>query len=459
MTKPIKIDEIYEMKITGLSHAGEGIGRIKNFAVFVANAIPGEEVLVKITEVKKNFGKGQLQEILISSQDRVEASCEWFSNCGGCQLQHIKYPRQIELKRQMVEDALKKIGSLENVQVLPTLGMDNPWRYRNKGVFQVGEGAEGIRLGFYEPGSYDFVPGKESFLFSEKVNDLVHFIEEKLNLHKIKAFDRKTQKGYLRNVMVRESKATGEIMVVFVTNNNEWLLEPVAEEIVSQFPEVVSIYQNINQGKSPHILGRVDRLVRGKAVIQDNLGDFIFNISPQSFFQVNNLQAHVLYAKAFEYAQLTGCETVIDAYCGIGTITLFMAQKAHKAIGIEIVEAAIKDAEENARINGVKNTEFIIGKAEEWLPQWVGEGGRADVIVVDPPRKGCAPETLEAIVEAKPERVVYVSCNPATLARDLKYLVAQGYKVQEVQPVDMFPQTAHVECVILMQNCGSKGEK
>lgn len=458
MTKPINIDEVYQMEVSGLSHEGAGIGRINNFAVFVDKAIPGEEVLVKITEVKKNFGKGELIEILIPSEDRIEATCTWFNNCGGCQLQHIKYSRQLELKRQMVEDALKKIGNLEN-EVLPTLGMDNPWRYRNKGVFQVGEGAEGIRLGFYEQGSYDFVPGKESFLFSEGVNSLVQLLEEKLNLHNIKPFDRKSQKGYLRNVMVRESKSTGEIMVVFITAQEKWLLDKVVEKVVSQFPMVVSVYQNINKGKSPHILGREDRLIQGKAVIQDTIGDFIFNISPQSFFQVNNVQANVLYKKALEYAQLTGKETIIDGYCGIGTITLFMARQAKKAIGIEIVADAIKDAEENAKINGVKNTEFILGKVEQWLPQWVKEGGSADVIVVDPPRKGCAPETLEAIAKVKPQRIVYVSCNPATLARDLKYLVEERYGVEEVQPVDMFPQTGHVECVILMQRSGLEDGK
>lgn len=453
-SKPVSLGESYEIEITGLSHQGEGIGRVNNFAVFIPGAIPQEKVKVKIKELKKNLARAELEKIITPAPSRVKIACPWANMCGGCDLQHISYEQQLELKRKMVSDTLTKLGDI-NLPVLPVLGMDYPWRYRNKGNFHVAEIKGEIQLGFYKPGSYELVPARESLLFSSVVNKLVSYLEEKLTFHDVKAYNPRTGQGYLINILIRESKATGEIMLVFITSEKQWKLELILDSIQGVFPQVVSIYHNVN--KNPRtILGRYFNLLRGQAFIKDTIGSLVFKISPESFFQVNNLQTEVLYAKTLDFAALTGRETVLDAYCGIGTISLFLAEKAEKVIGIEVIAGAIKDAQENAKLNGINNTEFIVDKVENWLPQWVKEGGKADVIVVDPPRKGCAPETLEAIVEVEPERVVYVSCNPATLTRDLKYLVEHGYEVKEVQPVDMFPQTSHVECIVLIKRAESR---
>ncbi|KJS88246.1 MAG: hypothetical protein JM58_01420 [Peptococcaceae bacterium BICA1-8] len=448
--KPIILGENYELTITGLSHQGEGVGRVNNFAVFVPGAIPGEKVSVKISGIRKNFAQGKLEEILEPTPFRVDAPCHYAERCGGCQLQHISYEKQLELKAQQVKDALLKLGGID-VAVEPTLGMVYPWRYRNKGHFHLEKLAGEVSLGFYEPGSHDFIPAKASLLFSSVVNRLLSYLEEQLTLAGISVYKRDTGQGYLRNIMVRESRATGEIMVIFITSADAWQLNEVVESLKAVFPQIRSVYHNINKGTKPVILGDKFKLVWGHAFLQDTIGSYVFNISPQSFFQVNNEQARVLYEKALEYAGLSRKETVIDAYCGIGSIAIYVASQAKRVIGIEVVEEAIKDARENAKLNKINNTEFITGKAEQWLPQWVKGGVRANVIIVDPPRKGCAPETLEAIVKVSPNRVVYVSCNPATLARDLKYLVENGYEVEKVQPIDLFPQTSHVETVVCLQ--------
>lgn len=447
--KPVNIGQEYEIVITGFSHQGEGIGRINNFAVFVPGAIPGETITVEIVEVKKNFAKGKTKAISLPHATRVVTPCIYADSCGGCQLQHIGYQKQLALKGQIVLDALERLGGIK-VQVEPTIGMDYPWRYRNKGHFQVVKEGGKVTLGFFAQDSFDVIPASKCRLFSKVINKLVVYLEEQLTLCGLEIYNRKTKQGYLRNIMVKESRLTGEIMIIFITNDGKWRLEKMITPLIETFPQVVSIYQNINKNSHSVVLGKEFKLIRGQAYLQDAIGPYIFNISPQSFFQINNSQAKKLYDKAVEFARLTGKEKVIDAYCGTGSIAIYMAGQAKKVMGIETVEAAINDARENAQLNGIKNTEFIVAKAEEWLPQWVQKGGQGDVIVVDPPRKGCAPEVLEAIVKAEPSRVVYISCNPATLARDLRYLVSQGYEVREVQPVDMFPQTVHVECVALM---------
>jgi len=448
--KPVIPGVIYELTITGLSHQGEGVGRVNNFAIFVPGAIPGEKVKVKISGIRKNFAQGKLEKIIESVPFRVEAPCVYAEKCGGCQLQHISYEKQLELKAQQVKDALFKLGGID-VAVELALGMEYPWRYRNKGHFQIEKVDGEVCLGFYEPGSHDFIPAKGSLLFSSVVNKLLSYLEEQLTLAGVSVYKRNTGEGYLRNIMVRESRAFGELMVIFVTSADTWKLNEIVESLKAVFPQIRSIFHNVNKSTKPIILGEKFKLIWGQAFIQDTIGQYIFKISPQSFFQINNEQARILYEKALEYANLSRIETVIDAYCGIGSIAIYAASQAKEVIGIEVVEEAIKDARENAKLNKINNTEFIVGKAEEWLPHWVKGGGKADVIIIDPPRKGCAPETLKAIVEVSPDRVVYVSCNPATLARDLKYLVANGYETEKVQPVDLFPQSSHVECVVLIE--------
>lgn len=440
---PVQTGENYEIVIDDFSHAGEGIGRVNNFAIFVKGALPGERVEVKIEQVKKKFARGTIEKIITISPDRINLICPVADRCGGCQLQHLSYEKQLKMKEKRVAEILSKIGGID-VQVLPTLGMENPFYYRNKGQFHVDEINGEIALGFYENKTNNLIPTTDCWLFSAQYTKLVKYIEEKLNHLDIKI------KGYLRNIVLRESKSSGEMMLIFVTRTKEWKLTKLIDKLIADFPKVVSIYQNINTSGNPVVLGKAFKLIYGKSTIHDSIGNLNFAISPQSFFQVNNLQTEILYKKALEYADLTGTETVIDAYSGIGTISLFLAPKAQKVYGIEIIAQAVEDAQKNAQLNTIENVEFIKAKAETWLTNWVKQGNKPNLVVVDPPRKGCHPDTLKAIITAQPKKIIYISCNPATLARDLKYLVDQGYQVQEVQPVDMFPMSAHVEVVTLL---------
>lgn len=447
--KPVSTGEVHETSITGFNQKGEGIGRVDGLAVFVPGAIPGEKVLVRITQVRQNFARGKLEKITASSPDRFESPCPRAGTCGGCQLQHISYDKQLALKRELVAETLKRIGHIEH-PVLPVLGMDVPWRYRNKGQFHLRKIDDRVCFGFFEPGSHHFIPARDCLLFSTAVNDLLSYLEDQLTAVGVEVFDAKTGEGCLRNVVIRESKATGEMMVILVTAHDRWKLKDLADDIVKAFPQVVSIYQNINRKAPPVVLGIHFKLLKGRAVIKDTIGHLSFDISPRSFFQVNSLQTQVLYQVVLDCAGLTGRETVVDAYCGVGTIALFLANRARKVYGVEMVADAVRDAEENARLNGIENARFIAGRVEDWVRRAAEQGGKVDVLVVDPPRRGLSPDFLQAVSELRPPRMIYVSCNPSTLARDLRYLVEQGYGLTCVQPVDMFPQTGHVECVTLM---------
>lgn len=445
-------DKIIEIDIDGYSHQGAGIGRIENLAIFIEGAIPGEKVKARITETKKNFLKGNLLEVLIPSLHRTEAPCPVFTSCGGCQLQHISYEKQLDLKTQMVKDMLIRLGKLTEVKVLATIGMEKPWHYRNKGHFQVETRNGKLVLGFYGASSYELVPAHHCLLFSPKVTEIIRDLEELLNQYKIEGYNRKTARGYLRNIMIRESKATGEVLLVFVTKDKRTAsLTEICTSLTKKYPQIVSLWQNINTTTESMLLGNVSILIAGQEYIKDKIGQFEYQISPQSFFQINPVQTEVLYSKAKEYAGLTGQEIVLDAYCGIGTIGLFLSSSAQKIIGIEVVKEAIEDAKTNALLNQAANTEFLVGQVEIELPRLVQQGFKPDVVIVDPPRKGCDPKTLEAILQVMSTKIVYVSCDPATLARDLRVLVNGGYRVVEVQPVDMFPQTGHVECVVLIE--------
>lgn len=444
-------NEHIELLITGYSHDGAGVGRYQGQVVFVPGAIRGETVLVSITAQKKGILHGKLQEIIKPSPERVKPVCSAYESCGGCQLQHLSYSAQLCMKEQTVRDALKRIGGLPAVEVQPVLGMKEPWAYRNKGHFRVGRYKDRIRLGFVEEGSHNLVQMHCHYLFSSRVTELLAFLEDLLTAYEFKVH---TDEGKgLRYILVRESRNSGEILLVFVhTGGITEKIRTIAREICRQFPEVSGICENINTENKGLVLGKETLLIEGKGTIEDRIGPFIFTISPASFFQVNNTQTEVLYNKALEYAGLTGRERVVDAYCGIGTISLFLAQKAEKVIGIESVPEAVEDARKNAARNGITNVEFQLGQAEKLMPELVRNGLKPEVIVVDPPRKGCDRMLLDSIAEVRPERVVYVSCNPSTLARDLRYLAEQGYETKEVQPVDMFPQTAHTESVCLLEH-------
>lgn len=448
---PVQRNQVVELNIHGLGHTGEGVGKYEGFTVFVPGALPGETVKAKITKVQKTYSNGRLLDIVSGTPDRAEAPCPIFDKCGGCHLQHMSYEAQLRYKRQSVVDAMERIGKLENVKVHETLGMENPWEYRNKAQVPLGEIDGRLAVGFYAPRSHDIIEMESCGIQHPYNDDIVHTTKEIMQELGIKHYDEESGRGLVRHIIGRVGFHTGETMVVLVTNGRKI---PNGDVLVSRLqqrvPHLVSIVQNINTESTNVIFGDETLILWGKDTITDTIGDIKFDISARSFFQVNPIQTEVLYAKALEYAKLTGDETVIDAYCGIGTISLFLAQKAKAVYGVEIVPEAIEDARKNAQLNGMENVQFAVGEAEVVIPEWYSRGIKADVMVVDPPRKGCDEKLLATIAEMKPERVVYVSCNPGTLARDLRYLEDNGYKTVEVQPVDMFPHTFHVECCSLL---------
>ena len=446
--KPVQLEESYELIINSYSHQGEGIGRVNNFTIFVPEAILGERVRVKISEVKKNFARSRLKEIISSSPHRIKPLCPVYHLCGGCHLQHIAYEKQLEMKKGIVENALERIGN-QNIKALPTIGMKDPWRYRNKGYFHVSQEKGIIRLGFYKAGSYDFVPASGCVLFSSRINRLVSYLEDQLSLQKVTVYNSKTGGGSLRNILMRESGSTGEIMIVFITKEDNLVFDQnILNDLVRTFPQVISIYQNISRSPKAVLLGKDFRLLKGELDLEDAIGPYKFEISPQSFFQVNAAQAEILNEKVLEYANLSGEEVVIDSYCGTATISIYVAKQAKKVYGIEVEKNAVRDAKINCELNGISNLKLFTGKAEEWLCKWRRIGEEVHLFIVDPPRGGCSSKVLKGIIKIKPKKIIYVSCDPVTLARDLKYLTKDGnYKLKKVLPIDMFPQTGHIECI------------
>ncbi len=450
-TVPVRPGQEIELEVTGLGHSGEGVARYEGFTVFVPGGIPGDRLDAKVTLVKKNYARAAVVRVVDPSSDRVAPPCPVVGECGGCQLQHMAYEAQLRHKRQQVADALERIGRLAGVTVHPTLGMDEPWRYRNKAQFPFGEWSGRVIAGFFAPGTHRIVDIDQCEIQHPLGNRIMREVKELATRFGVPIYDEKTHRGVLRHVLARVGRGTGEAMAVLVTNGPQLPHgRKIAEELMRRVPGLVSVVQNINPERTNVILGRKSRLLAGRDRIYDVIDELKFAISPVSFFQVNPVQTEVLYGKALEYAGLTGAETVIDVYCGIGTISLFLARRARQVIGIEVVEQAVEDARANAELNGIGNARFIAGDAAVEMPRLASEGTRADVIVVDPPRKGCEEPVLRAMAEMGPERIVYVSCNPATLARDLGILAELGYRTPEVQPVDMFPHTAHVECCALV---------
>lgn len=507
---PVSKNEETVIEIIGMNHDGEGVGRANGYTLFVQGALPGETVRVRVMKTKKQYGYAKLLEIVKASPDRVSAPCPIYDQCGGCQIQHMSYAGQLAWKRQLVVDNLQRIGKLNvmvedaetlasNVQedeesakqrvqndasvgeaneaqmigsnrirlrlegvmneedtehairVLPTMGMDDPWRYRNKAQVPIGVTEGGLVGGFYAKGSHRIIDMESCLIQHEHNDEVVAKVKEIGSHFGISAYNEETGRGLLRHVVVKKAFRTGEMMLVLVTNGrdipykDEWI-----GSIREAIPHVASICQNVNKKQTNVIFGDETRVLWGRDVIYDYIGDVQFAISARSFYQVNPVQTEVLYGKTVEYAGLSGKETVIDAYCGIGTISLFLAQHADQVYGVEIVPEAIEDARSNALLNDMKNVKFEVGASEDVIPRWKEQGIEADVIVVDPPRKGCDPRLLETILEMKPERVVYVSCNPSTLARDLRVLEDGGYRTVEVTPVDMFPHTVHVESVAML---------
>ncbi|MDD4238729.1 MAG: 23S rRNA (uracil(1939)-C(5))-methyltransferase RlmD [Desulfotomaculaceae bacterium] len=452
----IRTGERVEVHITGITHTGSGVGRYQGLAVFIPGTIPGDEVLAEVLECKKKYVLARALEIMKPSSCRVAPKCDHYAACGGCRLQHAYYEEQLRLKTGLVRDSLRRIGGLDEVVVSETLGMQHPWHYRNKVHFKVEKRDGRYQLGFYEEGSHNLTDffsdgnGRQQgcLLVDTGLNQLAFLCGTLLN--KYGGGDLEREPVFFRHLVLRKAFFTGEMMAVIVTGEQEWRQEKdFAFELISQQPGITSLVRSVHTGKSGEIMGKEFRLLAGRDVIYDRLNNLTFRISPDSFYQVNPLQTLILYGKAEEFAALNGGETVLDAYSGIGTIALYLAQRARKVYGIEVVPAAVEDARHNAVLNKSSNAEFLTGQVERLLPALARQGLRPDVVILDPPRKGCGREALDAVIAMKVPRLVYVSCDPGTLARDLGYLTGKGYQTREAQPVDMFPWSHHTECVAI----------
>lgn len=466
--KPMQKNDTAVVKITDIGVNGEGIGKVDGYALFIKDAVIGDTVEAKVMKAKKNYGYARLMKVLKASPDRVTPKCPFSRKCGGCQIQEMSYERQLAFKGQKVRGNLERIGGfspeLLDEVTEPVLGMGAPFGYRNKAQFPFGTDKEGNPVtGFYAGRTHDIIANTDCALGVPVNQQILEIILNFMKKNRISSYDEKTGKGLIRHVLIRYGFTTGEIMVCLIVNGkNIPYVEALISELV-RIPGMTSITLSPNMRRTNVIMGDSFDVLWGRGYITDYIGGIKYQISPLSFYQVNPVQTESLYSLALEYADLKGNETVWDLYCGIGTISLFLAQRARKVYGVEIIPQAIHDARQNAEINGIENVEFFVGKAEEVLPGWyrehaasgedsAGNEARADVVVVDPPRKGCDETLLRTIVEMAPERVVYVSCDSATLARDLKYLCGQGYELERVRAVDMFPMTVHVETVVLLSH-------
>ena len=446
-------NDMVTLEIVDCGTDGEGIGKADGFTVFVKDAVIGDVVTAKIMKAKKNYGYGRLMEIVKPSPYRVEPVCPSARQCGGCQLQALDYQEQLSFKQKKLAGHLERIGGFTDIPMEPIIGMEEPYHYRNKAQFPVGRNKEGrIVAGFYAGRTHSIIENRDCALGVKVNKEILDRVLDHMERFHIEPYDEVTGKGLIRHVFIRYGFFTDEIMVCLVVNGQQIPHEKEFIESLCEISGMTSICLNINKKRNNVILGNLVKVLWGQKYITDKIGDISYEISPLSFFQVNPRQTWKLYSKALEYADLHGKETVWDLYCGIGTISLFLAQNAKFVRGVEIVPAAIEDARRNAKLNDISNVEFFVGKAEEVLPQEYEKNGvYADVIVVDPPRKGCDEILLQTILKMQPERVVYVSCDSATLARDLRYLCDHGYELKKVCGVDQFPQTVHVETVCKLQ--------
>ena len=456
-------NDIVTVEITDIGVSGEGIGHVDGYTLFIKDAVIGDVVEAKVMKAKKNYGYARLMKVITPSEYRVEPKCAFARRCGGCQIQEMSYDRQLVFKDQKIRGNLERIGGFTKDRIdtvmQPVVGMEHPFGYRNKAQFPFGTDKEGNPItGFYAGRTHDIIANTDCALGVEQNKEILEIILQYMRENKIKSYDEKTGKGLIRHALIRYGFKTKEIMVCLVVNGKKL---PKAERLIEKLIQIegmTSITISPNTRRDNVIMGDSYEILWGQGYITDYIGNVKYQISPLSFYQVNPVQTEKLYGLALEYADLKGDETVWDLYCGIVRISLFLSQKAKQVYGVEIVPQAIDDAKENAKINAIDNAEFFVGKAEEVLPEYYaeyerehnGETAHADVIVVDPPRKGCDETLLETIVKMQPEKVVYVSCDSATLARDLKYLCANGYEIRMCRGVDQFPQSVHVETVVLL---------
>ena len=442
-------DDLITVTIEDLSSEGLGVGHYDGMAFFIKDTVIGDVAEAKIMKLKKTYGYARLTRLITPSPDRIAARCPVARQCGGCQIQAMSYPAQLRFKEAKVRNNLIRIGKFEHPPMEPIIGMEEPFRYRNKAQFPVGMSKDGrIIAGFYAGRTHAIIECEDCLLGVEENRVILDLVLEYMKEYHISPYEELTGKGLVRHVMIRKGFATGEVMVCLIVNGDSLPHVDALVERLRTIQGMASITLNINREQTNVIMGREIKLLWGQPYIEDTIGSVRFRISPLSFYQVNPLQTEKLYNKALEYAGLTGEETVWDLYCGIGTISLFLAQRAKQVYGVEIVPAAIEDAKANAALNGMTNAEFFVGKAEEVLPEkYEKEGITADVIVVDPPRKGCEESVLATMIQMAPKRIVYVSCDSATLARDLKYLCHHGYELTRCCPTDMFGNSVHVETV------------
>jgi 23S rRNA (uracil1939-C5)-methyltransferase len=451
-TTPVAVGDTRDLRIDELVAGGEGLGRVGGYAVFVPLSAPGDRARIKVISTKPGYARGLIQEILEPGPDRTSPRCSIFGICGGCQFQHLDAAAQAAAKEEVVREALSRIAKIDPAGLVrPIATMAEPWNYRNKAHWAISQAGGKLRIGLFEPRSHRVVEPDPCHIQHPLLNLVMDFLRRELPAFDLRVYDEKTGKGWLRSAFAKVAHATDELMIGLVATSEKFPSRDVfVETVTERFPGLKSLVLNLQPERSNVLLGSRTEVLWGDAAITECIGDRSFRLSARSFFQVNPLQTGILYGHVARMAGLTGQEVVADVYCGTGTITLALADKTAEVWGLESEPAAIADAEANARLNDLENAHFLLGKAEDRLPKLIKDGIEPDVVVLDPPRKGCDPAVVAAIGAARPARVVYVSCNPATLARDLAAFQAHGFALREVQPVDMFPQTAHVEAIALL---------
>ena len=457
---PLKVGQEFLVTIKRIGINGEGIGYYIKQAVFIPGTLVGEEVVATCTRVAGGYAEAELVRVKKKSRHRCQPACEVYGQCGGCQLQHMTYPEQLRIKRDAIWQAVERYTNLdpEELDIRPTMGMDNPYNYRNRAQMPVGYDEDGVMVGFYSMNSRELVNVTDCEVQYEEINKVVNHAVDLLDDYKVFAYAPKTKKGTARHIVVRRGYRTGEIQVTFVLANKDFKkMYSLALDLMKYCPEVKSVYVNYNSDDTHEIFGPDMIKVAGEDFITDRLGKFKFNLSPRAFYQLNPEQTVKLYNQVKYAASLTGTEKVVDAYCGVGTIGQWVADQASEVRGVDITRAAIIDAKANAKLNNIDNTYYAVGKAESIVPKWANEGFKPDVVIVDPPRTGMGPELIEMLKRVQPKRIVYVSCNPSTLAKNLKELTKK-YRVDYIQPIDMFPQTSHVEAVVRLTRM-DKSEK
>lgn len=448
----LKKNDVLTGQVVDLTHEGHGVVKIDRYPIFIPNTLIDEKIEYKVIKVKKNFAIGKLIKVITESDARVEPPCIYYYKCGGCQLQHMSYQAQLNMKKEKVVNLFHRKAKFTNTVIKDTVGMEDPWRYRNKSQIPVGLSKDQQPImGFYRQRSHDIIDMESCLIQDQQHQQVMNDLKQLISELNISVYNEKTKKGLLRHLVVRTGHYTNQLMIILVTNGKAFKqAESLVDALVRKYPNVTSIKQNINDAHSNVIMGPQSITLYGEEEIKDQLSEVTFNISDQSFYQINSHQTEKLYQQALDYAQLTGDEIVLDTYCGIGTIAIYMAENARHVYGVEVVPSAINDANQNATKNQLENTTFVCGKAEEVILKWKAEGIRPDVVMVDPPRKGCDETFLETILELNPKRIVYISCNPSTQQRDAHILNHQ-YDLKEITPVDMFPQTTHIETVALFE--------